>query len=215
MDAPILLVLAGPNGGGKSSIGGAYLRSVGLDYYDAEDFARGLQPVDAQALERALSLAWHEGRRRLQDAVRRRRSFAIETTLGGTTLPSLVDAAADRGFHVHIWYFGLDSAVDHVRRAATRQAMNGIAIPADLINTRWTGCRENLLALLPKVMGLRLFDNSTDRDPTSVITPPPRLLLDLRKGGLSHLSPSLAASTPDWAKPLIEAALTARYQIGI
>ena len=39
----MLYVLAGVNGGGKSSIGGRILRETGMDWFNPDDWSRALQ----------------------------------------------------------------------------------------------------------------------------------------------------------------------------
>ncbi len=43
IDRPALVVLAGVNGAGKSSLGGAALREAGLAWYNPDTYSRGLQ----------------------------------------------------------------------------------------------------------------------------------------------------------------------------
>ena len=52
----------------------------------------------------ANSLAWQEGKQRLESAIRDRQSFAFESTLGGNTIPHLIDQAADAGMEVLVWF---------------------------------------------------------------------------------------------------------------
>jgi hypothetical protein len=51
-----------------------------------------------------------------------------------------------------------------------------------------------------------VFDNSAERDPETGLIPPPRLILHWHNGAI--VGPSLAdlQQTPDWAKPIVEAA---------
>ena len=97
--APRLYALAGVNGAGKSSVGGAMIRASGADYFNPDEAAReliaanpGLDQVKANAA------AWHQGRRLLERAIRERKDFAFETTLGGSTMPRLLSEAASQGF---------------------------------------------------------------------------------------------------------------------
>jgi predicted ABC-type ATPase len=90
-----LYVLAGVNGAGKSSIGGATFRAFGADYYDPDEAARALiaaRPDLTQA--EANSAAWHEGVKLLKQAIAARKDFAFETTLGANTIPRLLAEAA-------------------------------------------------------------------------------------------------------------------------
>jgi len=81
---PRLYVLAGVNGAGKSCIGGATIRASGADYFNPDEAARELIASNAGLDQvKANAAAWHEGRRLLERAIRERKDFAFETTLGG------------------------------------------------------------------------------------------------------------------------------------
>ncbi len=84
---PCITVLAGTNGGGKSSIAGAMLRSAGGDYFNPDEAARRIRERDPSlSIPQANGLGWREGKRLLERAIDERKSFAFETTLGGETM---------------------------------------------------------------------------------------------------------------------------------
>ena len=83
MGRPVLFVLAGVNGAGKSSVGGQVLVQAGLDGFNPDSFARELLDLIGCSQADANTLAWTEGLRRLDEAVAQGRSHAFETTLGG------------------------------------------------------------------------------------------------------------------------------------
>ena len=205
---PCITVLAGTNGGGKSSIGGAMLRQAGGDYFNPDEAARRFRDVEPSLTEReANSRAWHEGKRLLKRAVAERKSFSLETTLGGRTMTDLLDQAADAGFEVKIWYVGLQSPDQHIERVRARVALGGHDIPEADIRRRYTRSLENLVSLLPKLTELRVFDNSDDGDPQVGRAPNPRLLLHVERGQVVGPDAEGLGQTPAWAKPLAAAAL--------
>ena len=94
---PRLHVLAGVNGAGKSSIGGASLRSFGGEYYNPDEAARALMAANpALSQVEANGAAWHQGRRLLERALAERLDYAFETTLGANTIPRLLAEAASQ-----------------------------------------------------------------------------------------------------------------------
>lgn len=204
--APRLYVLAGVNGAGKSSIGGAMIRASGADYFNPDEAARklidtnpGLDQVKANAA------AWQQGRRLLQRAIVERKDFAFETTLGGSTMPRLLSEAAAQGFEVRILYVGLASPDLHIERVRNRVRSGGHDIPESSIRRRWRHSRLNLVQLLPHLTELRVYDNSFDADPAAGRAPRPALVLHLDHGEI--VGPQDLSSTPDWAKPIVAAAL--------
>ena len=164
--APRLYVLAGVNGAGKSSIGGATIRASGADYFNPDEAARKLIAANPGLDQtKANAAAWHQGRRLLERAIRERKDFAFETTLGGSTMPRLLTEAASEGFEVRIWYVGLASPDLHIERVRNRVRAGGHDIPESSIRRRWRHSRLNLVQLLPYLSELRVYDNSADADP--------------------------------------------------
>ncbi len=212
--APTIFVLAGCNGAGKSSIGGAALRRAGADWFDPDAAARRIAAASAQRLPRLTSeevnaAAWNEGRRLLQRAIDEKLDFAFETTLGGRTIAELLHRAAHAGSAVAVWFVGLDSVGLHLERVRRRVARGGHDIPEAKVRERYRRSRENLIRLLPVLAALRVFDNSAEADPNAGIAPAPKLVLDVRRGRI--VAPTaldtLLTATPGWAKPIAAAAM--------
>jgi predicted ABC-type ATPase len=199
---PTLLVLAGVNGGGKSSVAGAWLREQALDYYNPDEATTHLrqQGLDAPAANAA---AWEFGRRGLSEAIEHGRSFAIETTLGGSTIPALVHRATD-SHDVTLWFVGLDTPERHLSRIRERVERGGHDIPEPKVRQRWDGARRNLIALMPRLFELRVYDNS--REVRNAADARPVLLLHLKQGHIVAPPRRLLERTPEWAKPLVQAA---------
>lgn len=201
-------MFAGTNGAGKSSIAGSALRGAGGDYMNPDEAARrilathpGLTPEEAN------SRAWHEGVRQLQAAIENRRFHFFETTLGGDTITGLLEEALDAGLPVHVWYVGLRSPELHIARVAARVRKGGHDIPEADIRRRYDNGRRNLIRLLPRLTELLVYDNSEDADPQTGRPPQPLLVLHWRKGRI--LGPKRLGQTPEWAKPIVAAAMKA------
>lgn len=199
---PVLLVLAGVNGAGKSSVAGASLRASGLDYYNPDEATDRLRDTGIAAGD-ANAAAWLHGRRALEAAIANRTPFAFETTLGGNTMPMLIAKAAAT-HEVTLWFVGLDSVERHLVRVAARVAVGGHDIPAAKIQQRWDSARRNLIALMPHLHELRVYDNSVDQ--ASADDAEPALLLHLRDGRIIAPGARALRGTPDWAKAIVEAA---------
>ena len=204
---PVLWVLAGVNGAGKSSIGGHGLRQAGFEWFNPDTFARELVAATGCDQVQANAAAWQEGMRRLDDAMERRRAYAFETTLGGNTVPRKI-AEASHTHDVLMWFCGLSSPDHHIARVRARVAAGGHDIPEAKIRERYRSSLENLIALMPSIEMLRVYDNSVDVLPGEAI-PDPVLLADIARGRLRWpLDLDTLRQTPDWAKPLLEAALS-------
>lgn len=207
--APRLFVLAGTNGAGKSSIGGAMIRARGAQYFNPDEAAARIRQAQPHlSATQANSAAWHEGKRLLQHAIAQRLDYQFETTLGGQSLAKLLRQAADAGFEVRIWYVGLASPEHHLARVKARVRQGGHDIPEADIRRRFDQSRLQLIQLLAHLTELRVYDNTAEADPHQGQPPRPRLLLHWQAPRV--LAPSDAASlasTPAWAKPIVMAAL--------
>lgn len=159
-------------------------------------------------LEDANGAAWMEGRRLLEEAIRKRLSLTFETTLGGKTITSLLEQAASSGIELRIWYVALSSPELHIQRVRTRVSRGGHDIPEEKIRERYHQSRLNLIRLLPHVTELLLYDNSEEADPGVGKRPCPKLLLRLLRGKV--VSFCNLADVPDWAKPIMVAAMRAQ-----
>ena len=205
---PVLYVLAGVNGAGKSSIGGHLLTRAGLAWFNPDRFARELIAATGMDQTAANAAAWQEGMRRLDEAVAAGRSFAFETTLGGRSVAARLQGAAST-HDVLVWFCGLASPELHLARVQARVAAGGHDIPEAKIRERWNASVANLIALLPHLAEVRLFDNSISVPPGEAV-PDPVPVAVIQRGRLAWPAPDAAAqlaATPDWAKPVLEAAL--------
>jgi predicted ABC-type ATPase len=204
---PFIFVLAGVNGAGKSSVGGALLAQHGLTWFNPDTHARELVALMGLPIQQANARAWQQGRERLEAALAQGQNFAFETTLGANTIPQLLAQAAATHDVVMI-YCGLASVEHHLQRVKARVAVGGHDIPADKIRERWTASRLNLIRLLPHLARLQVFDNSAEAAPGEPI-PDPVLLLDVLGGHVRFPGPGDAQAllaTPDWARPVLQAA---------
>lgn len=199
-------VLAGTNGAGKSSIGGAMLRRSGGEYFNPDEVAVALRECNpALAQFDANALAWNIGLRRLDRALVERHDYFFETTLGGTTIALRLEHALSSGLEVRVWYVGLDRAEAHLERVAARVEAGGHDIPEDDVRKRFDSSRRNLIHLLPGLTELKVFDNSKPADPALGEAPTPRLLLHWRDRQV--LAPRNLRGTAEWAKPIVAQAL--------
>ena len=203
---PRIYVLAGVNGAGKSSVVGSRIRELGMQYFNPDEAAVELVEEFGYSLDEANARAWTAGKEQLEEAIAGHTDFAFETTLGGNTIPLLLGKAADSGFDVRIWFVGLASVAQHLARVRARVAAGGHDIPEEKIRERWDGSRRNIILLMPHLTELRVYDNSAERDPETGLNPSPRLILHWKRGAIVGPSPSELQQTPDWAKPIVEAA---------
>ena len=203
---PVLFVLAGVNGAGKSSVGGHLLRRAGLSWFNPDTWARELLALTGCTPTEANAAAWTEGVRRLDAALAAGHHHAFETTLGGHTITERL-LTATTTHDVLVWYCGLASPEQHIARVQARVAVGGHDIPEAKIRERWQLSRLNLIGLLPHLARVQLYDNSADVPPGAPV-PDPRRVADIQAGRLAW--PATAAdlaATPEWARAVLGAAV--------
>jgi len=199
-----ILVLAGVNGAGKTSIAGAALEAVGGVYYNPDRATRDY--VDAGlSLVEANARAWRRGVEQLEHAIRAGSDYAFETTLGGRTVTRHLIEAARTGHYVRVWYVGLASPELHIERVRSRVRRAGHDVLDERIRARWTTSRENLVRLLPHLHELALYDNSAEARVHESEAPSPLQVLHARGGVTLGLAP--APSIASWARPIVAATL--------
>ena len=202
MAAPRINVLAGVNSSGKSSVAGATIRSAGGDYSNPDEAAAGFRRASPGLTQLdANSLAWYRGREMLERAIASRLEFTFETTLGASTIPKLLIDAAAQGIEVQVWYIGLATPEQHLARVAR----GGHDIPQAVIRRRFEHSRLNLIALLPALISLRVYDNSFEADPAAGKAPRPILVLHMARSRILNLRD--LPNAPHWAKPIAAAAM--------
>lgn len=201
---PVLTVLAGVNGAGKSSVGGTALRAAGAEYFNPDEYARELRERGALTQEKANAVAWAYGKRKLEEAIAHGTDFSFESTLGGKTITDLLIHAVGQGHVLDIWFVGLESVDLHLQRVSQRVAKGGHPIPEADIRKRWIGSHENIIRLIPLLRTLRVFDNSREVPAGAKVKP--ELLLSIKAGELVYPGPENLTATPAWAKPLVAAA---------
>jgi predicted ABC-type ATPase len=201
-----IYVLAGVNGAGKSSLGGAAIQASGAEFFNPDVIAARLREQQpGLSAEQANGLAWTLGRRGLEKALAEGLTYAFETTLGGRSIPRLLLAGARDGAQVHMWFAGLATPELHLQRIAARVAAGGHDIPEAKVRERFDASRSNLIKLLPHLASLRVYDNSLEADPRAGKRPQPVLLLQMQAGRVASHAP--LRSVPAWAKPVLAAAL--------
>jgi predicted ABC-type ATPase len=177
----------------------------GAEYFNPDDAAARIRRAKPHLSEaEANGRAWNHGTRLLQRAVAERLNFAIETTLGGNTIPAFLSSALSAGLEVRVWYVGLRSVELHIARVRARVEKGGHSIPEREIRERFDRSRLNLIRLLPRLTELLVYDNSNEADPDAGERPEPMLLLHMASGKI--IGSRDLASIPEWAKPILAAA---------
>ena len=152
---PTLIVVAGPNGCGKSTLTRMSGFS-GLDIIDPDAIGRGMMAGNpGQAAREAL--------RRRQAALAEGRTHLVETTLTGSGILRHMTAARRAGYRMVLHYVSVaspDRALDRIRN---RVALGGHDVPEEDARRRFVRSHANLPAAIALTDEALLYDN-TDPD---------------------------------------------------
>lgn len=199
----MITVIAGVNGAGKSSVVGEFLRSQNGAYFNPDEVTRSLMLSDPRlTLAEANSQAWLLGVLQLERAIESDDDYILETTLGGDTIFKKLKVAMANGIAVRLIFCGLESVALHIERVNARVAKGGHAIPEEKIRQRWKQSRYHLCQLISVCDAVVVYDNSL---PLNAIGQPQPVRLFVQQHGQFIQPPPNSA--PNWAKPIVMAAL--------
>lgn len=157
-----VVIIAGPNGAGKTTFAREFLpNEAGCPVFvNADLMAAGLAPFQPEAA------ALRAGRLMLQEIARHAaagHSFALETTLSGSTYVGMIDTWRAAGYRVKLIFLALATPQEAISRVAMRIRQGGHAIPPETIRRRFAAglCRFQT-TYRHRVDYWQWFDNSGD-----------------------------------------------------
>lgn len=86
-------------------------------------------------------------------------SFTQETTLAGSRPLRMIREAKEAGYHVRLFYVGISSAEESIRRIENRVAKGGHDIPREDVQRRFAERGETLARVLDHVDEAIFYDN--------------------------------------------------------
>ena len=162
IEHPSVIVLAGPNGSGKTTAAPKLLRdALGvLQFVNADTIAQGLAAFRPELVALEAGAIMLSRMRRLADE---RRDFAFETTLASRSLVPWLSKLVENGYHFHLVYLRLPSADLAVARVADRVRMGGHDVPEATVRRRYQAGLRNFFRLyMPLASEREMFDNSSE-----------------------------------------------------
>ncbi len=191
---PEVIVIAGPNGSGKTSITRKFLHhewAVGTVYINPDEVAKE-KFGDWNSQEAVLSAAeycaaWRE------ECLRTRTSLVFETVFSAPDKIDFLLRAKEAGFFVRLFFIATESPVINASRIAQRVMEGGHDVPIPKIISRYRKSIVNCKTVIPLVDRLYVYDNSTDNEDA-------RPLFRLTRGCMGK---RYADEVPEWAQCLL------------
>ena len=149
---PEVIVFAGPNGSGKTTITNM-ARTVG-DYINADDIKRTTLCTDIEAALKAEELR--------NAAIGEHKDFTFETVLSTDRNLKLLHLAKGEGYFIRAIYVLTADPNINVARVTSRVSTGGHGVPEDKIKSRYT----KALALIPQLVEIsdivHIYDNTIE-----------------------------------------------------
>lgn len=190
---PVLIVIAGPNGSGKTSVTSKILHHEWLEdseYINPDNVARDVFG-DWNNQESVLKAAnyCNEWRER---CLAERKSHIFETVMSAADKVDYILRAKQAGFFIRLFFVSTESPTINAKRVANRVLNGGHDVPITKIISRYDKSIANCIALSPYVDRLYDYDNSIE-DAAA------RLLFRLSDG---ELAKRYVKELPNWASTI-------------
>lgn len=141
---PTIYLIGGCNGAGKTTFAREFLpKEVKcLRFFNADEIAKGLSPFDpsAAAVQAARILLTE-----IKQCLRRKETFALESTLSGKTYIRLIREAKEKGYEIELNYLWLSSPAQAIARVRQRVLLGGHHVPVPDIRRRFKRSIEHLI----------------------------------------------------------------------
>jgi predicted ABC-type ATPase len=146
MKTPFIIIIAGPNGVGKSTFAKWYLKDIEecSMIVDPDAIARDIRDVPES--ERNIA-AGRLAIEIIDELLRSKASFAIETTLSGKTLASTLARARDAGYYIAVRLLWVPSVRITSERVRRRWLGGGHNIPLEDQLRRFDRCYINFFTI--------------------------------------------------------------------
>lgn len=159
-ERPVLVVIAGSNGAGKSTFYDLYLRALGLPFVNADHIAGTLHPEAPERFSYEAAAIAEVARREL---VAKQVSFCMETVFSDPAGDKVrfLRATQAAGYTVALFLIRLSDPQLSIARVAQRVARGGHDVPDEKLTARFERTRRNAAEALTFVDLAAVIDNSS------------------------------------------------------
>ncbi|MBQ8628691.1 MAG: zeta toxin family protein [Prevotella sp.] len=191
---PELIIIAGPNGSGKTSVTKRFLHhewAEGTIYINPDEVANEMFG-DWNSLEAVLSAAkfCEEWRER---CLLERKSFVFETVMSAIDKVDFIAKARKYGFFIRLFFISTENPKINASRIADRVMKGGHDVPIPKIISRYYKSIENCKTVSSIVDRLYVYDNSVDGEEA-------KLQFRLVDGKMGKM---YVTDLPEWAQTIL------------
>jgi len=163
IEKPKLIIIAGPNGSGKTTVTGKILEHQwieGCKYINPDLIARD-EFGDWNSPEAVLKAANRAAELR-EECLKNKTGILFETVLSASDKVDFIKRARDAGYFIRLFFVGTDNPVINAGRIARRVMEGGHDVPINKIISRFSKSITNCCILAKKVDRLYVCDNSIE-----------------------------------------------------
>lgn len=194
-DRPILIVVAGPNGSGKTTITKKLLMHQwmqGCEYINPDEIA---QHEFGGWNDRTSILKAAQRAEQIRNAcIADRKSLALETVFSADDKVEFIKAAHKAGFFIRVFFVCTSEPSINITRVGRRVLEGGHEVPMNKIISRYYKSIANCVTVAPLVDRLYFYDNSAENEDA-------KLLFKVKEGAIAKVYEDLEP----WAEDIVEA----------
>ena len=191
---PVLIVIAGPNGSGKTTVTEQILRHEWMEdaIYVNPDIIAQEMFGDWNSKEAVLNAAnycaeWRE------KCLTERKSFVFETVMSAIDKVDFIAKAKKEGFFIRLFFISTENPKINASRIADRVMKGGHDVPISKIISRYYKAIENCKTVSSIVDRLYVYDNSVDGEEA-------KLQFRLVNGVMGKM---YVTDVPEWAQAIL------------
>ena len=191
---PVLIVIAGPNGSGKTTVTSKILKHEWMEdaVYINPDIIAQEKFGDWNSVN-AIHQSIEYCERLREDCLERKQSLIFETVLSRIDKVDFIKKALNNGFFVRLFFVSTTSPAINASRIANRVMEGGHDVPITKIISRFQKSIANANLLAKIVDRAYFYDNSIDNEDA-------KLLFRLSEG---QLAKQYTKDIPEWASIIL------------
>jgi predicted ABC-type ATPase len=154
-----MYIIAGPNGSGKSTFAQEFIQEKNLAFVNADIIAQELEPNNLTP--RVMYEAGKIFFQRIDQLVREKSPFVIETTLSGKYTSKLIGKLKRENYHIRMVYIFVETPLLSIERIKIRVLKGGHHVPDVDVKRRFIRSKMNFWNIYRTMVdGWEVYDNS-------------------------------------------------------
>ncbi len=167
---PTLIIIAGPNGSGKTSITSKILKHEWVQecvYINPDEIAKNTYG-DWNNTEAIINAAILSEKMRM-DCIENKKSLIFETVLSADAKIDFIQKAKDEGYFIRLFFVGTNSPIINAGRIALRVMEGGHDVPITKIISRYSKSIANCCTCINIVDRAYVYDNSLENEDATLL----------------------------------------------